>query len=137
MASKNATIEKIFNSALSAWATAQSVPVAWDGKAYTPVANTKYVSQVLVPSRPQNVAIGQDVTQRREGVYQIDVYASTQNAKYDADVIIASLESTFKVGYPLTYNGVSAQVTNFYPDPHGSDEGWYRVSISIFYRIEI
>jgi hypothetical protein len=137
VASKNATIEKIFNSALSAWSTAQSIPVAWDGKAYNPVVPSKYVSQVLVPARPQNVAIGKDVTQRREGVYQIDVYASTENAKYDADVIIASLESTFKVGYPLTYSGVSAQVTNFFPDPHGIDEGWYRVSISIYYRAEI
>lgn len=137
MASKNASIEKIFNSVLKTWATAQSIPVAWDGNPYEPVVNTKYVSQVLVPARPQNVAIGKDVIQRRTGVYQIDVYASTENAKYDVDVIIASLESTFKVGYPLTYGGISAQITNFYPDPHGADEGWYRVTISIYYRCEI
>jgi hypothetical protein len=135
--SKNFKIEQVFNVALTAWSTTQSIPVAWDGKPYTPTAGSKYVSQVLIPARPENVAIGKDVIQRRAGIYQIDVYSSTANAKKDADTIIESLEALFKIGYPVTYNGLSVQVTNFYPDPHGTDEGWYRVSISIFYRTEL
>jgi len=137
VASKNAQIEKVFNDHLNAWATTNSVSVAWDGKGYDPVNPGKYVSQVLIPARPQNVIIGLDVPQRRTGVYQIDVYASTENAKYDADKLIESLESVFKVGHSLTYNSTTVQIENFYADPHGTDEGWYRVSISVFYRIDI
>lgn len=137
MASKNAQIEKVFNYTLNAWATAQSVSVAWDGKAYSPTVGTNYVSQIMLPSTPENISIGRDISQRRRGVYQIDVRTSTTNKKYDADQIVASLESAFKVGYALTYNSVSVQVENFYPDPLGDEDGWYRVSISIFYRSDI
>lgn len=137
MASKNAKIEKVFNSSLRTWATANNVPVAWDGVPYEPAVGTKYVSQVNLPVKPQNVAIGQGVPQRRKGIYQIDVYASTENPKYEADKLVESLEAVFKPGYPLTYSGVSVQIENFYPDPHGMDKGWYRVSISVFYRCEI
>lgn len=137
MASKNAQIEKVFNYTLNAWAVSQSISVAWDAQAFTPPASGKYVSQVLIPSTPQNVTIGRGIPQRRAGVYQIDVYTSTENKKYDADKIVESLESVFKPGFPLTYNSVSVQIKNFYPDPHGTDEGWYRVSISVFYRCEI
>jgi len=137
VASKNARIEQVFNSALTTWAKSQSLPVAWDGKPYTPAANSKYISQVLLPSRPENVAIGKDATQRYSGIYQVDIYTSTANAKKDADDIVELLEAVFKVGYPITYKGLGVQVTNFYPDPHGFDEGWYRVSVSIFYRTEL
>lgn len=137
MASKNARIEKVFNSYLLAWATTNSIPVAWDGSPYTPVANTKYVSQAHLPVRPQNIVIGKDVPQRRTGIYQIDVYSSTTKAKKDVDDIIALLEAVFKVGYAITYSDVSIQVENFYADPHGFDEGWYRVSVSLFYRTDL
>ena len=137
VASKNAKIEKVFNSYLLAWATTQSIPVAWDGKPYDPISGTKYVSQVLIPARPQSIAIGQGIPQRMTGVYQIDIYSSTENAKYEADKIVESLEEAFKIGYPITRKGLSIQVDNFYPDPHGEEDGWYRVSISIFYRTEL
>ena len=74
MASKNTKIEKVFNFYLKSWATANSIPVAWDGVPYEPAAGSKYVSQVIMPVKPLNVAIGQGVPQRRTGVYQIDVY---------------------------------------------------------------
>jgi len=137
VASKNAQIEKVFNYHLNLWAVTNSIDVAWDGKGYDPVTPGKYVSQVLIPTSPQTVTIGLDVPQRRTGVYQIDVYASTENAKYDADKLVESLESVFKVGHSLTYSGITVQVENFYADPHGTDEGWYRVSISVFYRTDI
>jgi hypothetical protein len=137
VASKNGKIGQVFDSYLRTWATAQSVPVAWDGSPYTPVSGTKYVSQVLLPARPQNILVGKDSAQRYTGIYQIDVYSSTAKAKKDVDDIVTLLEAVFKVGYALTYSGTSVQVENFYADPHGFEDGWYRVSISIFYRTEL
>lgn len=140
MASKNAKIEKVFNYPLLAWSTAQSIPVAWDGKSFDPgvyATAGKYVSQIMLPAMPQNVAIGQNVTQRHTGIYQIDVYTNTTNAKYDANSIVESLEAVYPVGQSLTYNSVSARVNNFYADPIGTEEGWYRIAISIYYRLEI
>lgn len=137
MASKNAQIDKVFRKALLDWSRRENISVAWSGKGFDPSALQKYVSESLLPSRPQNIAIGRGVSQRFTGVYQIDVYSCGENAKYDSDVIVESLESEFLIGYPKTYNGVSLEVENFYADPLGLDEGWYRVSISIFYRTDI
>jgi hypothetical protein len=137
MSSKNAKIEKVFNSYLQSWATTNSVPVAWDGSPYTPVSGTSYVSQVNIPARPQNILVGKDTVQRYSGIYQIDVYSSTTKAKKDVDDIIALLEAVFKVGYSITYSGTSVQIENFYSDPLGFEDGWYRSSISIFYRTEL
>lgn len=137
MASKNGKIGQVFDSYLETWATAQSVPVAWDCSPYTPVSGTKYVSQVLIPARPQNILVGKDSTQRYTGIYQIDVYSSSAKAKKDADDIVALLEAVFKVGYSITYSGTTVQIENFYSDPLGLEKGWYRVSISIFYRTEL
>jgi hypothetical protein len=137
VASKNLKIENVLNDALNTWATDNSIPVAWSGQVYSRITPGKYVSQHLLPVKPQNVAIGTGVKQRYSGVYQIDVYASTENSKYDADELVESLESVFRVGYPLTYGGVSIQIENFFPDTHGLEDGWYRVSISVYYRTEI
>lgn len=138
MASKNSKIEKVLSTALKAWAASQSVTVAYEGKGFkTPAIPGKYVSQVLLPTKPVNVAIGSGVKQRYRGIYQIDVYSSGEDAKYEADEIVGLLEGVFVVGSPLTYNSVSVQIENFYADPHGKEEGWCRISISVFYRCEI
>lgn len=139
MASKNAKIEKVFNYLLLSWSTAQSIPVAWDGKSFDPgvyATNGKYVAQVLLPALPQNIVLGSGAKQRHAGIYQIDVYTNTTNAKYDANVIVESLEAVFGVGLSLTYNSVSVRITNFYADPIGMEEGWYRIAISVYYNLD-
>lgn len=135
MASKNAQIEKVFSNALRTWSAVQVVDVATKG--YEPVSGSCYVAQSLIPSVPQTVFVGRTEKQRFTGIYQIDVYSSTENAEYDADQLIESLESTFKTGYPVIYGSLIVQITNVSVQPLGLEEGWYRAAISIYYTIDM
>jgi hypothetical protein len=130
-------IRAALETAFAAWATTNTVAVAWQNKPYTPVTGTKYCRPYLLPATTQNPSLG-DAHKRMIGIFQVSLYLKLGDGPGAAETLADSLCSTFARGNGFTASGVTVRILES-PSirPAFNDEGWYVVPVDIPYQADI
>ena len=133
------TIKRIrtaLESRLNSWATAQSVPVAWQNVPYSPTTGTRYVRAAILPAETQNPIYGPD-HRRLIGILQVDIVAPIGSGMGAIDTLAESICTEFARGTTLTQSGLTI-IMDYSPSigPSLIDEGWVYTPISIRYRAD-
>jgi hypothetical protein len=140
MASKTQSIEQVLRSALSTWATAQSVSVSWPNEPFDPTSVSKYVAVDFLPANPQTIFIERTEKQRWRGIFQVTIMVqagSEVSGRFDVYTLEESLNTVFKRGYPLSYGGLDVQIENVTSEQIISDGAWVWKPVSINFRCEV
>ena len=121
---------------LNIYATANSVPVAWENVKYLPVTGAKYLRETLIPASTEQVELGAAGIDETLGIYQVDVFtpANSDLGKSEAQILADGVANQFKRGALLTYNGVNVRIRKVSPGGGAIDGAWYMIPITIEFK---
>jgi hypothetical protein len=137
MASKNDTIEQVLTTALMAYETSKNVKCVYPGLEYEPVAGTSYIQVDFLPASPITASIGYQEQERMTGIYQLKVYTDGEDAQAKGYQIEADLNTYFKKGVPISFNGTILQIDAFYGKGFDITAEWTVKVISVAYRVNL
>jgi len=109
-------------------------PIAWEGEDYVPVAGTTYAKVDLLPRRPANPTLTEQL-QDNGGVYQISLYFPRGTSTGDMDALAGAVQSHFAAGTSLTAGIIGVRIEGTPAIAAGLPTGdrWL-VPVSIRYR---
>lgn len=99
--------------------------IAWENYPYTPVDDTLYVRETLLPGDVTAAAVGSASQDHTIGIYQVDVFSPLNRGKADAVAQADAIADHFKRGTILTYNGVNVRMQNVSRGTGQMDGGKY------------
>lgn len=104
-------IRRAFETALQTWATANTLPVAWENVELVPQPDGAYVRAFLLPAQTFS-----DDLQRAHsvfrGVFQISLCMPTGAGPAAAEALVASLRAAFPASVPLSAGGLTVFITD-------------------------
>lgn len=105
---------------------------AYENSAFVkPPANASWASVFFLPA--QNSSLSLD-SNEHSGVMQIDVNAPTNIGAGAVISVADNIMSVFRHGASFTAAGQRVEVASTSISPGRVVDGWYRVSVSVFYR---
>jgi hypothetical protein len=112
---------------------ADSPPVAWENKKYTPTKGTLYLRPANLAGAVEPSTLGDNGQDMNEGVYQVDVFAPGGKGKKAANDAADNVADHFKRGTDLTYNGRTVRIKSVSRNPGRNSNGWYQIPVIINY----
>ena len=112
---------------------ADSPPVAWENKEYTPTKSTLYLRPTNLAGSTTQSSLGTSGEDMNEGVYQVDVFAPAGRGKKAANDAADGVADHFKRGTDLTYNGRTVRVRSVSRGAGRNSNGWYQIPVIINY----
>lgn len=110
--------------------------IASENYPFTPVADTLYVRETLIPGDVTAPAIGSASQDHTIGIYQVDVFSPLNVGKADAVEQADAIADHFKRGTVLTYNGVNVRLQNVSRGTGQADDGKYwQIPIQITFEV--
>lgn len=131
-------IREAMEVALSTWASANSVSVAWENVKFVPTADAPHARAYLLPGEPQAPFLS-GAGRVHVGVFQVSLHMPQGYGTAAASALVDSLDAAFTTTAPLTAGGVSVFIVR----PMGAgpampgDSGAYVVPVSCEYRAAI
>jgi len=118
---------------LNTFASANSIPVAWENINYKPVVGTLYLRPTLLPADTDPIGLSYVSALDHLGIYQIDVISPIDVGKSaavtKADLLVAAFPRS-----NLTYNGKIVTIKSASRSTGNRDGAWYIVSVIINYQ---
>ena len=135
----NKVIRAAFESAVAAWASAQSpaVPVVFENADFTPpVDGSRYARAFLLPAPTESSTL--DMLHRgHEGVFQLTLCMPKGKGSGSADDLAASLEAAISPASPIVRSGVTIHITRpMSASPGIQEDDCYAVPVSCSYRAD-
>ena len=106
---------------------------AWENKKYEPVKGTLYLRATRLPGEGEQATLGDGGEDLNEGIYQIDVFAPSDDWKKDALAMADLIANRFKRGAILTYNSVNVRIKKVWIDTGRNSDGWYHIPVNVSY----
>lgn len=123
---------------LSDWATANSVPVAWENLATGSALSAPYVMPFLLPVETVGVGLAIGDNQDFTGIYQISVYTEKgKGTKASRDIVNSLIEAYARgaeVEIPVTGGVQKVLIEMSSAAPALDGDAWYTVPVSVRYR---
>lgn len=106
-----ARIRSAFESALNAWAEAQTpaIPVAWQNVKFTQPA-TRYLRAFVLPAETATYGID-GLSREYLGVFQVSIVLPSGQGAADGEAISEELDALFSPSTALTSGGLSVYIT--------------------------
>ena len=123
------SIQKALDAALKAFGVANSIIVALENINAPTNTATPYLAGFLLPAPVEDADLY--FTDRRSGIYQIDVNYASHLGSASINKMIDLLNLVFKPSSTFTRSGVCVEVTNFSPERLVVENGWATKPISI------
>lgn len=127
-------VRSFFNTAMTAWASAQSpvVLIAKENSGFTPPSSGSWAETFLMPAATLTATIRADRF-REVGIFQINLYTKAGIGTALQDTLVQSLINAF----PLVPTGVVSIESQPYATKIDQNlAGWAVVAISVNYRYE-
>lgn len=134
MATSFLDISGALDTRLNLLSTANSVPVAWENKLFTPANGAVYMRQTLLPNSAEGLTVSNSSDDEHLGIYQVDVMSPIEGGKAVAINLADDIADQFKRGTILTYNGVNVVVRNVSRNGGRRDGSWFIIAVSVSYR---
>ena len=112
---------------------ADSPPVAWEGKDFTPT-NAAYLESFLLPAETIAVGVEQGGSDVLAGLYQVTVNVPKNSDKNTWLTETAKVKARFARGTILNVGGTRVIMSKTWSNAAQISDTYYRVPISIRYR---
>lgn len=122
-------LQKAFDIALMRFGVANSIVVALENINAPTNTATPYLAGFLLPAPVEDADLY--FTDRRSGIYQVDVHYASQLGSAPINKMIDLLNAAFKPSTELVRGVICAEITNFSPDRVTVGNGWATKPISI------
>jgi len=125
------TITKLLMDRLLAFASAQSLQVAWPNLAFDPPAAT-YLKADLLWNRKNNIGIPDDSTTEHRGIFQVTVIASANSGIVSPTNVAGAIVSQFSRTASMSLGSLAVVVDSepsLGPMPQAADR--FRIPVSI------
>lgn len=112
-------------------------PIAYMNKRYEPTEGTLYLRPTMLPAETFGAVVGSSADGGKDmqtGLYQIDVFAPSDEGKNEAYTKADAIADHFKPVTELTYNGRIVRCVSVSIEPAIQDGGWYQVPVVVRYR---
>jgi len=133
MATTFLDISAALDSTLNTYASANSVPVAWENSGYAPITGTKFLRPTLLAGGTDSVGLGNTSSDDHLGIYQVDVIAPLNTGKGEAVTTADAVAGAFPKGI-ITYNGVKVRIRSVSRGSGSRDGAWFIVPVEISYQ---
>lgn len=114
--------------------TLGSDPIAWENLDFTPTIGTLYLRPNISPATTDNVGMADASSDDHAGFYQVSVFAPSGTGKFAATTKADEIETHFKRGTELTFNGIIVRVTGVSRSSGARDGSWFTIPVTINYR---
>ena len=108
--------------------------VAWENVDYVPTVGTLYLRPTNITAPATQATLGDAGTDRNEGIYQVDVFAPTDEGKNEAITMADTIADRFKRGTLIVYNGRNVRIVSASIRRSNSINGWNQLPVEIVYR---
>lgn len=122
-------LTKVFDVELMALGTDNGLPVALENINAPASTDTPYLASYMLLSETEQADLGW--TERRPGIYQIDVYAGQMTGSAKINKMADMINAHFKTGSHFRRNEICATVTGVSLGPLLVENGWARRPLSI------
>lgn len=110
------------------------LPTAYENVAFTPTAGTAYAAVHIVPSKPDVATMGTGGRDEHDGFMQVDLYYPTGAGDMPAVQKADDIYSYFHAGRTLAYQAQRVRVQITERSQGRVENGWYRLTMTIYYR---
>jgi hypothetical protein len=129
MASYFEDMTKVFDIALQAFGSANSLVVSLENIDAPTSTLTPYLAGFMLPVPTEQADLG--FTEQRAGVYQIDINYASAKGSAPINKTADLLNATFKAGASFQRNGICAEVQSVSLGPLIVQNGWAKRPLSI------
>jgi Bacteriophage related domain of unknown function len=120
---------KVFDIALQAFGSANSLVVSLENIDAPTSTATPYLAGFMLPVPTEQADLG--FTEQRAGVYQVDINCASVKGSAPINKTADLLNSTFKAGATFQRNGICAEVQSVSLGPLIVENGWAKRPLSI------
>lgn len=113
------------------------LPTAYENVPFEPTPGTPYASLYVVPSKPDVATMGQGGLDEHDGFMQVDLYYPTGQGDMPAVTKADEIYSYYFAGRTLAYQGQRVRVQITERSQGRVENGWYRLTMTIYYRAYI
>lgn len=121
------------NQRLQGYAVANDLDVAYENITYEPTTGTIWVRPTVLPAAVNRIGMKNTDTEIHEGVYQIDVFAPSDQPKAIALALADDISDYFSKGLTLTYNSSSVRIGTKSVGAGSREDSWYQLPVFINY----
>ena len=122
-------LQKAFDIALMQFGVANSITVALENINAPTNTATPYLAGFLLPAPVEDADL--HFTDRRRGIYQIDVHYASHLGSAPINKMIDLLNAAFKPSTTIQRSPICAEITNFSCDRVIIENGWATKPVSI------
>ncbi len=114
-----------------------SIDIQYPNVSYSPTQGTPYMIVDFLHKEVTPVGVGATSLRRSRGVMQLSIMTTAGDGGGLKKEIIEALRPFFQAGTSITYNSVTARVTNFYLGSYVSSGDWYKSVVNVEFRSDI
>ncbi|WKN20810.1 DUF4128 domain-containing protein [Azotobacter vinelandii] len=104
-------IRSLYEQRLAAWASARSLPVAWQNVKFAPPASGIYLRAFLLPADTDSLDL-EGAHRLYTGVFQISIVAPSGQGSGTAEQLAADLDAEFPLNLRLTSGAFAVQIVS-------------------------
>ena len=126
-------IRRAFESRLSTWAAAQSLPVAWQNVSFSPPSSA-YLRAFLLPADTDSRDLAGQHREYR-GVFQVSICLPEGEGPGAGEALVSALDALFPPSAPMLINGLQVYVVRpMSAAPALQEPDRYVIPVSCEYR---
>ena len=131
-----AIIRAALEGRLNGWATAQSIPVAWENVAFVPAVAQPYARAFILPANTVSADIGR-ANRRYEGVFQVSLAFPEGTGPGALESLFATLDAQFQPSSPIVSSGFQVWLSQpMSLGPQIPEPGYYVRAASVPYLLD-
>lgn len=124
------TVQQALDAQLKAYATAETIAVAWPNMVFQP-GEAEYLLPSLLPARPGAGSLGINGQDRLQGIYQVLVYSPSNAGPGPAMTRADEVATQFARGTNLSAGGDVVSCERAWPGPAFHSGGRFVVPVSV------
>lgn len=130
----NSFVRITLETALRNFATANSLPVAWEDVAFTPPATGSYLEAFFIPAKTVDITTD-GLRKRYTGIFQINICTRSGSGSATSEAIENQIIALFPL-VPKTHLPVSIENTPYSMKITQNTNGFKKTAITVEYRME-
>lgn len=129
--------ENLIESALNNQLSTLDIPTAWENKEFSPEEGILWIRPTFMPGQSRPAAIGENVSERIPGIYQIDVFSPANEGVYDGGQQVDEIMTLFRRGTALSYDSVTVKITRVWRMAAKSEPDWYKIPVIVEWQADV
>lgn len=109
----------------------------FENMAFTPPTGEPWAAVYFLPADPVVATLGAGGQDRLDGLFQIDINYPANTGTKLAKAKAEALRNTFTAGSRFSYSGQEVVISNCGRSPGRITNGFYRVSVSVFFYAHV